>query len=98
MGGECSKYGDRRGVYRLMVGKPEERDHLKNQGVDGRIILKVFLPTTTTVTRIIKNVHKASLKLTFPVTPFQVNLILLAGFTTISKIKLHENMSTTSFF
>jgi len=33
--------GDRRGVYRVLVGKPEgERDHLGYPGVDGRIILR----------------------------------------------------------
>jgi hypothetical protein len=26
--------------YRVLVGKPEGRDHLGDQGVDGRIILK----------------------------------------------------------
>jgi len=29
-----------RGVYRILVGKPEERDHLEDPNVDGRIILK----------------------------------------------------------
>jgi hypothetical protein len=32
--------GERRGAYRVLVGKPEERDHLEFSGVDGRIILK----------------------------------------------------------
>jgi len=32
--------GERRGVYRVLVGKPEERDHLEDPGVDGRIILR----------------------------------------------------------
>jgi len=32
-------YGDRRGAYRVMVGKLEKRDHSKDQGIDGRIIL-----------------------------------------------------------
>jgi len=32
--------GKRRGVYRVLMGKPEERDHLGDPGVDGRIILK----------------------------------------------------------
>jgi len=27
-------------VYRVLVGKPEERDHLEHPGVDGRIILR----------------------------------------------------------
>jgi hypothetical protein len=29
--------GERRGVYRILVGKPEDRDHLEDPGVDGRI-------------------------------------------------------------
>jgi hypothetical protein len=32
--------GERRGVYRVWVGKPEERDHFGDPGVDGRIILR----------------------------------------------------------
>jgi hypothetical protein len=32
--------GERRGAYRALVGKPEGRNHLKDPGVDGRIILK----------------------------------------------------------
>jgi len=32
--------GERRGVYGVLVGKPEERDHLKDRGVNGRIILR----------------------------------------------------------
>jgi hypothetical protein len=32
--------GERRGAYRTLVGKPEGRNHLKNPGIDGRIILK----------------------------------------------------------
>jgi hypothetical protein len=35
-----SAYGERRGVYRVLVGKPRERDHLGDLGLDGRIILK----------------------------------------------------------
>ena len=35
----CSTYGVRRGVYRILVGKPEKRDHLEDPGVDGKIIL-----------------------------------------------------------
>jgi hypothetical protein len=27
--------GEGRNVYRVLVGKPEEKDHLKDQGVDG---------------------------------------------------------------
>jgi hypothetical protein len=32
--------GERRGAYRVLVGKPERRNHLEDPGVDGRIILK----------------------------------------------------------
>jgi hypothetical protein len=32
--------GERRGAYRVMVGKLEGRDHLEDPGVDGRIILR----------------------------------------------------------
>jgi len=32
----------RRGVYRVLVGKPEGKSHLGDQGVDGRIILRWF--------------------------------------------------------
>jgi hypothetical protein len=40
MGRTCGTYGERRGAYRALVGKPEGRNHLKDPGVDGRIILK----------------------------------------------------------
>jgi hypothetical protein len=26
-----------RGVYRVLVGKPKERDHLEDPGIDGRV-------------------------------------------------------------
>jgi hypothetical protein len=39
MGRACSIVGDRRGAYRVLVRKPD-RNHLKDLGVDGRIILK----------------------------------------------------------
>ena len=32
--------GERRVLYRVLVGKPEERDHLKESDIDGRIILR----------------------------------------------------------
>jgi hypothetical protein len=32
--------GQRRDAYRVLVGKPDGRDHLENLGIDGRIILK----------------------------------------------------------
>ena len=39
MGGACSAYGERRGVYRVWWGNLRERDHLGDPGVDGRMIL-----------------------------------------------------------
>ena len=42
MGGVGSMYGNRTGVYRVLVGKPEGRNHLEDLGVDGRRILKWF--------------------------------------------------------
>ena len=39
--GHVARVGDRRSANRILVGKPErERDHLEDQGVDGRIILR----------------------------------------------------------
>jgi hypothetical protein len=35
--------GERRGVYRILVGKPKEKTHLGDTGIDGRIILRWFL-------------------------------------------------------
>jgi hypothetical protein len=32
--------GERRVVYRFLVGKPERKDHLEDPGVDGIIILR----------------------------------------------------------
>jgi hypothetical protein len=32
--------GERTGLYRILVGKPEGRDHLEDPGVDVRIILR----------------------------------------------------------
>jgi hypothetical protein len=43
IGRTCSTYGGRRGAYRVLVGKPEGRNHLEDPGVDGRIILKWIL-------------------------------------------------------
>jgi hypothetical protein len=34
------RMGERRGVYRILVGRPEGRDCLGDPGVDGRIISK----------------------------------------------------------
>jgi len=39
MGGARSAYGERRGVYRILVGKPEGKRPLGRPIIDGRIIL-----------------------------------------------------------
>ena len=39
MGGACSTNGERRGAYRVLLVKPEGKNHLEDPGVDGRIIL-----------------------------------------------------------
>jgi hypothetical protein len=38
--GHVARMGEGRCVYRVLVGKPEERDHLEDPGLDGRIILR----------------------------------------------------------
>jgi hypothetical protein len=38
--GHLSHIEDKRCAYRVLVGKPEERDHFEDLGRDGRIILK----------------------------------------------------------
>ena len=38
--GHVGSTGERRGLYRVLVGEPDERDHLQNPGVGGRIILE----------------------------------------------------------
>ena len=40
MGGACSAYGGKRGVYSVLVGKSEGRNHLEDPGKDGRIIIR----------------------------------------------------------
>jgi hypothetical protein len=36
----CSTYGDRRGAYRALVGRPEEKTQLGRPKLERRIILK----------------------------------------------------------
>ena len=38
--GHVARMGERRGVYRVLMGKPEGKDHLGDPSVDGRIILR----------------------------------------------------------
>jgi hypothetical protein len=40
MGGICGTYGEWRGTCRILGGDLKERDHLKDLGLDGKIILK----------------------------------------------------------
>ena len=42
--GHVARMGERRGLYRGLVGKPE-REHLGDPGVDGRIILRWIFRT-----------------------------------------------------
>jgi hypothetical protein len=41
--GAPGTYGEKRNVYRVLIGKPDENNHLKDLCVDGRIILKSIL-------------------------------------------------------
>jgi len=34
--------GERKDVYRVLVGKPEGRNHLEDQSVDGKVILRLI--------------------------------------------------------
>jgi hypothetical protein len=38
--GLVARVGNKRDVYRVVLGNLKERDHLENPSVDGRIILK----------------------------------------------------------
>jgi hypothetical protein len=38
--GHVAHMGERRGVYRVVVGKLEGRDQMEDPGIDGRIILR----------------------------------------------------------
>jgi len=40
VGGTCDTHVEGRGVYRFLVGGPERRDHWKDLGVGGRLILR----------------------------------------------------------
>ena len=38
--GHVARMGEKRGLYRVLVGRAEGKSHLENPGVDGRIILR----------------------------------------------------------
>jgi len=40
--GHVLRMGERRGVYRVLVGKPEGKSRLGDPGVDGRILRWIF--------------------------------------------------------
>jgi len=40
LAGHVARRGESRGVYRVLVGKPEGKNHLEDPGVNGRIILR----------------------------------------------------------
>ena len=40
--GNAACIGDTRGAYNVLVGKPDERDHLEDTDADGWIILKLI--------------------------------------------------------
>ena len=40
--GHVARMGERRGVYRIWVGKPEGKNHLEEPDVDVRIILRLI--------------------------------------------------------
>jgi hypothetical protein len=38
--GHVVRMGERRGLYRVLVEKPERKNYLEDRGIDGRIILR----------------------------------------------------------
>ena len=38
--GHVARMGESRGVYRVLVGRPEGKNHLEDPGLDGMIILR----------------------------------------------------------
>jgi hypothetical protein len=38
--GHVARMGEKRNAYRILVGKPEKRDHKEDQDVDGWLVLK----------------------------------------------------------
>jgi hypothetical protein len=43
MGRACSTNGAKRNACRILVGKPEGREHQEDLDIDGRLILRWFL-------------------------------------------------------
>ena len=40
MGGHVTCMGEGKGAYRVLVGDQRARDHVEDQGIDGKIILR----------------------------------------------------------
>ena len=40
--GHVVRVGERRGVYKVLMGKTEGKSHLEDLGIDGRIILRLI--------------------------------------------------------
>jgi hypothetical protein len=47
--GHVARMGEKRNAYRILVGKPQERDHWVDQDVGGWIILKSIHPLSAKV-------------------------------------------------
>jgi hypothetical protein len=45
LAGHVARMGEKRGAYRILVGRPEGRSHLGDPGIDRRIILKWIFKT-----------------------------------------------------
>jgi len=43
LGGQVARMGERRGLYRVLVGKPEGKRQLGRTGIHGRILLRWIL-------------------------------------------------------
>jgi len=50
--GHVERIGERRSVYRVLVGKPEEIDHLEDLGLSGSIIIRWIFRKWDVVVRI----------------------------------------------
>jgi len=43
IGGHVAHMGERRSAYRILVGNLREKDHLEDNGIDGKILVKCIL-------------------------------------------------------
>jgi hypothetical protein len=40
VGWTCGMHGEGRGVYRILIGRPESKNHWEDLGIGGRITLR----------------------------------------------------------